>query len=161
MPVGLEAIGVVVAARHEVLAAAVVTVRPGPVFQRRAPDIAAVCLVEVSLVVRAEVIFQESLVDLLDDGEQAEVRRIEGQLRVGVPRRGNGRTPEHVPGKRLAHLRRIVVHRLEIDARLADQPLAAIVGFEADFPRMFRRAQRPVSAVGQREGGRAESGFPF
>ena len=92
--VGLEPIGEVVTAWREVLAPAIVTVRAGPVFQRRAPDITAVRLVQVTPVIRAEVIFQESLIDLLDDGEQAEVSRIEGQLRVGVPRRRHPRATE-------------------------------------------------------------------
>ena len=53
--------------------------------------------------VLAEVIFQELLVDLLDDGEQTVVGGVEGQLRVGVPRRG---TPA-LPNRRQASASRI------------------------------------------------------
>ena len=97
--------------------ATVIAVGPGAVVQGGASDVSAVGLVQVAAVVVAEVILQEPLVDLLDNGEQAVVVCVERELGIGVPRRGNACVPEQTPGQRLPHLRRIVVHRLEIDAR--------------------------------------------
>ena len=67
--VGPEPVGALRGSRDEVLAPAVIAVRPGPVGESRAPDIAAADLVEVAVVVRTEMIPQESPVNLLNDRE--------------------------------------------------------------------------------------------
>src|SRR5580693_724696 len=73
-------------------------------------------LVEVTVVILTKVIPQESPVNLLNDREEAAVGSAEGQLRVRVPRRRDTSHAEQPPGQRLAHLGRIVVHRLQVDA---------------------------------------------
>ena len=94
-------------------------------FQGGASDVPAVGLVEIAAVIAAEVILQEPLVHLLDDGVQPVVGRAERELGIGVPRRGNARAPEQPPGQRLPHLRRVVVHRLEVDGRHPGQVICA------------------------------------
>jgi hypothetical protein len=83
--VGLEPVGALVVAGPEVLTSAVVAVGASPVFQGRASDVAAVGLVQVAVMIVTEVILEESLVDLLNDREQAVVGCVECELRVGVP----------------------------------------------------------------------------
>ena len=96
VPAGLEAVGAaVLVGRPVVLPPAVVAAGAGPVFQRRAADVAAVGLVQVAAVVLAEMVGQEALIHLLDDREQAVVGRVEGELGVGVP--GRGRARRRVP----------------------------------------------------------------
>src|SRR5438105_6724931 len=109
--VGLEPVSALIVVGPEVLPTAVIAIGTGPVFQGRAPDVPAIGLVEVAAVVVTEMILQEPLVDLLDNGEQAVVGCVERELRIRVPRRGNACVAEKMPGKCLPHLRGIVVHR--------------------------------------------------
>ena len=125
--VGLEPVGAVVVGGPVVLPAAVIAAGARPVLQGGASDVPAIRLVQVAAVVVAEVILQEPLVHLLDNGEQAVVSRVERELRVGVLRRGHARVPEETPGQRLPHLRRIVVHRLEVDARHPGDVVGAVL----------------------------------
>ena len=122
--VGLEAVGALGGSGDEILTSRVIPVAPGPVFQMRTTDVSVAGLVKVSPEVLAEVISQEILVDMLDDREEAPVGTVEGQFRVCVPRGGNTRDAEQAPGQRFAHLRRVVVHRLEIDPGHSSQPVA-------------------------------------
>jgi hypothetical protein len=130
--VSLEPVGATVAVGPVVLPPAVIAVRASAVFQGGASDIPAVGLVQVAAVVVSEVILEESLVNLLDNGEQAVVGRVERELGVGVPRCRNACAPEKTPGKRLPHLRRIVVHRLEIDTCHSGKVPGAVI--EGDLP---------------------------
>ena len=125
--VGLEPVGPLVVAGPVVLPAAIVAVGANSVFQGGASDVPAVGLVQVAVMVGAEVIGQEPLVDLLDNGEQAVVGRVEGELGISVPRRGHACVPEQTPGERLAHLRGIVVHRLQVDARHSGEVIGVVL----------------------------------
>src|SRR5215467_15818366 len=122
----------------------------------RTTDVAVAGLVKISPVVLAEVISEEFLVDMLDDREKAPVGSAEGQLRVCVPGRGDASYAEQTPGERFAHLRRIIVHCLEIDPGHSGQPVAVLRRIENYPPGRLRSAQRAVSAVFKREGGGAE-----
>src|SRR5207342_1203221 len=150
--VGLETVGVLRGSRDEVLAPRVITIGPGTVGERRAPDVAAGRLVKVPPVVLAEVIPQESLVDLLDDREEAPVGGAKRQLRIRVPRRRDIGYAEQAPGQRLAHLRRVVVHRLEIDPGHSGQAVVVPRGIENYPPGPLWRAQGAVPGVFQGEG---------
>src|ERR1700757_4892456 len=97
---------------------------------------------------------------MLDDREEAPVAIVEGQLRVGVPWGWNTGGAEQSPGQRLAHLRRVVVHRLEIDPGHFSQPVAAGRRVEDYPPGPLRCAQRAVAAVLEREGRSAEQDAP-
>ena len=101
-------------------------------------------------------ISQELLVDVLDDRKEAPVSCAEGQLRVRMPWRGNIGQAEQAPGQRFAHLRWIVVHRLEIDPGHSGEPVALSCGIEEYPPGRLRCAQRTVPAVLEREGLAAE-----
>ena len=154
--VALEPVGALVVG-PEVLSSAVISVGADAVFQSRASDVPAIGLVEVTPVIRTEVILQESLVNLLNNGEQAIVGSVECELRVGMPRRWQTRIAEKTPGKRLPHLGWIIVHRLEIDARHSGKMIGAVGGMlEGNLPRPLRGMQGPVAAIRQREIRRAE-----
>jgi hypothetical protein len=112
-------------------------------LERGAADVTAVRLVEVALVVGAEVILEELLVDLLDEGEEAEVDVVEGELGVGVLRGGHTDPAEQVPRQRFAHLRRVVVHGLHVEAVEAEE----LIGIHLHLPRPLRHPERAVAAV--------------
>ena len=101
----------------------VVPVAPVPVLPVATTDVTVAGLDKVSPEVLAEVISQEFLLYMLDDREETPVGFVEGQLRVCVP---SGRIPAvpTAPGQRFAHLRRIVVHRLEIDPGRSGRPVS-------------------------------------
>src|SRR5256885_5752575 len=105
-------------------------------------------------------ISQELLVDMLDDRKQASVFRAESQLRVRMPWRGNVGQAEQPPGQRFAHLRWIVVHRLEVDPSHSGQPVALSCRIENYPPGRLRCAQRAVPAVLEREVLGAEQDTP-
>src|SRR6202162_5825510 len=100
---------------------------------------------------------QELLVAVLDDRKEAPVSCAQGQLRVRMPWRGNIGQAEQAPGQRFAHLRWIVVHRLEIDPGHSGQPVARSCGIENYPPGRLRCVQRAVPAVFEREGLGAET----
>src|SRR2546421_11385319 len=101
-------------------------------------------------------ISQELFVNMLDDRKEAPVFWAEGQLRVRMPWRGNIGQAEQAPGQRFAHLRWIVVHRLEIDPGHSGEPVALSCGIENYPPGRLRCVQRAVPAVFEREGLGAE-----
>src|ERR1700730_12292468 len=103
---------------------------------------------------------QELLVDMLDDRKQASVFRAEGQLRVRMPWRGNIGQAEQAPGQRFAHLRWIVIHRLEINPGHSGQPVALSRGIENYPPGRLRCVQCTVPAVLEREVLGAEQDIP-
>ena len=140
-------------AGREVLPAAVVAVGTDAAFEGRAADVAAVHLVEVAAVVRAEALPQERPVDLLDERVQALVPVVDGQPGVGVPGSGYPGAAEQRPRQALAHLGRVVVHRLEVQPCHADDPVVVVTRLHVDLPRPLRRVLRAVAAVDQRERG--------
>jgi hypothetical protein len=151
VPVGHQPVGLVVTVVGDVLAAVVVAVGPDPPLQGGAAELPAGRLVEVALVVVAEAVLQVALVHLLDDREQPHVGGVQPQLGIGVPRRRDARPGEQAPGQRLAQLRRVVVHGLEVDRGHAGQPLGPAVRLQVDLPGALGRPQRAVPAVDQGE----------
>ena len=102
--VGFEPVRLVFAPGTEVLTAAVVAALTDTVLERAAPDVAAVDLVEIAPVVLAEMVSEEPAIDLLDEGEQAQVDGVDPELRIRVARCRHARLFEQAPGHRLAHL---------------------------------------------------------
>jgi len=83
--VGQKPVGLVARVGGEVPAAVVAAVGCDPPLEGRTAEAPAGRLVQVPLVVVAEMVLQEALVDLLDDREQPHIGRVQPQLGVGVP----------------------------------------------------------------------------
>ena len=155
--VGLQPVGLVVPVTGGVvLPAAVVAVSATAVLQCRAAQAAAVGLVQVAVTVLAETLAEEALVDLLDQRVQPVVGPVDREPGVGVPGGGHTGGGEQPPGQRLAHLRGVVVHRLQVQPGHPDNPVVVVTGIKVHFPRAFRRVFRHLAAVHKREGGAGE-----
>src|SRR5690242_18926558 len=88
---------------------------------------------------------------MLDDGEEAPVGFVKGQLCIRVLWRRNASYTEQAPGQGFAHLGRVIVHCFKIDPCHAGQPVAVPSGIKNYPPRPFWRAQCAVSAMFERE----------
>ncbi len=97
--------------------------------------------------VLAKVVFEKSLVDFFDQGEETSILGVEGQIREGVPRRGHTDPVEQTPNECLTHLRRVIVHCLEVEATHAHKSTVIIGHFEVEFPGGLRCVKCPVPAI--------------